>query len=50
MNTEALLDLVVFQITRDVADEDFTAIYELLKACPKESLEAYLPEAVLSNL
>ena len=41
---EVLLDEVVEQIKKDVEEEDFTAIYELIMELNTEILLAYLPE------
>ena len=48
MNThrhaKALIDQVLEQMQRDVADGDLTAIEELLNCVPFDNLVAYLPE------
>ena len=46
MDKEQLIDLVVEQILKDVENEDFTAIYELLMLVPEENLIAFLPEEI----
>ena len=43
---EVLLDQVVDQIKKDVEEEDFTAIYELIMELNTEILLAYLPEEI----
>ena len=43
---EVLLDQVVEQIKKDVEEEDFTAIYELIMELNTEILLAYLPEEI----
>jgi hypothetical protein len=43
---EDLMDLVLEQITQDVANKDFTAIEELLQFVPEANLRAFLSEAV----
>ena len=41
---ELLMDRVLAQIEQDVANKDFTAIYELLALIPEQNLRAFLPE------
>ena len=41
---ELLMDRVVAQIEEDVANKDYTAIYELLALIPEQNLRAFLPE------
>lgn len=43
---EKLIDQVLAQILRDVADGDLTAIEELIKNLPVKTLNAYLSEEV----
>jgi len=48
---EALLDAVIEQIGRDLANGDATAIYDLLlEQVPKQKLEGFLPEEILEDL
>ncbi len=46
---EVLVDRVVEQIRKDLANEDVTAIYELLAYLPEKVLEAYLPEVTFDE-
>jgi len=39
-----LIDRVLKQIERDIETGDLTAIEELLRHTPEETLQAYLPE------
>lgn len=48
--TEELLDKVCDQIATDVANEDMTAIYELLHWVDATHLAGYLPEESLAEL
>jgi hypothetical protein len=41
---QELIDKVIQQIKLDVDYGDYTAIEELLKACPEVNLEAFLSE------
>jgi len=41
-----LIDRVIKQIEQDVADQDFTAIEELLQYVPEHILEGFLSEAL----
>lgn len=43
-NKQIIIDKVLEQIKEDVECGDVTAIEELLKSCPEESLTNYLPE------
>jgi len=43
-NKQKLVDKVIEQIKKDIADGDVTAIDELLKFCPVENLRGYLSE------
>lgn len=47
---EALLDAVIEQIGRDLANGDASAIYDLLQNVAKQKLEGYLPEWELENI
>ncbi len=42
--TQELIEAVLAQILADIADGDTTALEELLRACPEQALEAYLPQ------
>ena len=44
--TQQLIDLVIEQIKQDVANEDYTAIEELLQLVDPQRLEAFLSESV----
>lgn len=46
MNTEieTLIENTIAQIEEDLKNSDTTAIFELLKACPRENLESFLSE------
>jgi hypothetical protein len=44
MTNQELIDKAIEQIKLDVEVGDFTAIEELLKACPEANLEAFLSE------
>ncbi len=41
---QTLIDAVIEQIQRDIAEGDLTALEELLKFVPETNLQAYLPE------
>ena len=41
---QQLLDLVLEQIKTDVANEDLTAIEELIRFVPEERLVSFLPD------
>lgn len=41
---EVLFDRVMAQIEQDIANKDYTAIYELLAVIPEQNLRAFLPE------
>jgi hypothetical protein len=43
-NKQILIDRVIEEIKKDVADGDLTAVDELLKFVPIEYLKNYLPE------
>jgi hypothetical protein len=43
-NKEKLIELVLKQIKRDIADGDYNAIAEMLDALPIKALDAYLPK------
>jgi hypothetical protein len=44
-----LLDQVLEQIQKDVADGDLTAIEEMLRHTPVVALECYLPEELTAK-
>jgi hypothetical protein len=44
MTKEELINLVLMQIVADVNGGDLTAIEELLKPLPTDTLKAFLPE------
>jgi hypothetical protein len=44
VNHQELLDQVIKQLVRDIADQDFSAIEELLKHVPESDLINYLPQ------
>jgi len=46
VNQDALIDLVIQQIKKDLDTGDETAIAELLKFVPTENLQSFLSEAV----
>lgn len=46
MTQDELIDQVLQQICKDVANEDLTAISELLRIVPAEHLIAFLSEEV----
>ena len=48
--TEELIYAVAAQIYRDIENEDYTAIFELLENLDAEKLEYYLPEEVADSL
>lgn len=41
---KSIIDMVIEQFKKDIAEQDVTAIAELLKSCPIQRLESYLPE------
>lgn len=41
---QTLIEAVIEQIQRDIAEGDLTALEELLKNVPETNLQAYLPE------
>ena len=43
---QELLDKVLEQLKSDIRSKDYTAIDELLRACPEDSLRAFLSEEV----
>lgn len=43
---EDIVSNVIEQIEKDIAMDDYTSIYELLKFVPIDDLIAYLPEDV----
>ena len=45
VETKSLVDQAIDQIKKDVAEEDFTAIEELLKYVPQSALSSFLSEA-----
>lgn len=45
---QAVIDLVLEQIVKDVESSDLTAIEELLKDVPDTKLIGYLPEGLLT--
>jgi hypothetical protein len=46
VNQDALIDLVIQQIKKDLDTGDETAIAELLKFLPTENLQSFLSEAI----
>jgi hypothetical protein len=46
VNQDALIDLVIQQIKKDLDTGDETAIAELLKFVPTENLQSFLSEAI----
>jgi len=46
---QAVIDRVLDQIRRDVEDQDYTAIEELIKDLPIERLTGYLPEGLTND-
>jgi len=46
VNQDALIDLVIQQIKKDLDGGDETAIAELLKFVPTENLQSFLSEAI----
>jgi hypothetical protein len=46
VNQDALIDLVIQQIKKDLDSGDETAIAELLKFVPTENLQSFLSEAI----
>ena len=44
MTREELVDLVLEQISQDVANKDYTAIEELLHFVPESNLKSFLSE------
>ena len=47
MTDQTLIDSVVEQVIKDVAQGDLTALEELLRSVPLASLQGYLSEEVL---
>ena len=42
--TQQLLDLALEQLNQDVANEDLTALEELIRFVPEERLVSFLPD------
>jgi len=47
MTKQELINKAIEQIKEDISLEDVSALDELLKSCPEDSLTNYLPEEVL---
>lgn len=42
--TQAIIDLVINQIKKDIQDGELEALEDMLQQCPDEALINYLPE------